>query len=85
MKIPIFSCYGHFFHAVATERYQRSSISYLTLQAGRVISDHSEKTAELWNAFKGIMGVSTNPVIHFNLEEFIRRVDGLEVLTAPFI
>jgi hypothetical protein len=47
-----------FFHAAATERYRKNTISVLQDGQGREISSHAEKAASLWNTFKTRMGDS---------------------------
>ena len=73
-----------FFHAMATERYRRNSISMLRAADGREVSDHQEMAAMLWSCYKDRMGQSTGIQMQFDLDRLLTRVDGLDQLTAPF-
>ena len=72
------------FHAAATERYRKNTITSIETSDGRVVMEHNEKAAVLLETFKGRMGTTTNPHMCFNLEELILRNDNLEQLSAPF-
>lgn len=73
-----------YFHARATERYRRNVISNLTLENGEITEDHNEKAAAFFFAFKNIMGVASQPIYDFNLQDLISPIPGLEELSAPF-
>lgn len=47
-----------FFHAHATIRNRKNSITVLHDNLGNRVSDHESKAALLWNAFKKRMGIS---------------------------
>ena len=55
------------FHALATERFRRNSITSLQQCDGTVISEHSQMEGMIWNAFKGRMGVSRGIHMGFDL------------------
>jgi len=73
-----------FFHAMASERMRRNSISSLTAPDGTVCSDHTQMAELLWNSFKGRMGVSHEVNMLFDLAGLIQPVLGLEELSVPF-
>lgn len=73
-----------FFHAMATISFRRNPILPLTNSDGAVIQDHAWKAGLIWNSFKGRMGITTNPVMVFNLEELIPPLDDLDQLVSPF-
>jgi hypothetical protein len=73
-----------FFHGMATISYRRNSIPQLLNDQGVWIHDHEGKSALLWTSFKKRMGVSSNPVMVFELSNLIEPVPGLDVLIAPF-
>jgi hypothetical protein len=78
MRIPLF------FHSMATIRYRQNNISKFTLSDGREVSDHNEKAALLYTAYKERLGQSRP--IHFlpELQSLIQQVDGLNSLSAAF-
>jgi len=45
---------------------------------------HEGKAGIIWNTFKARMGVTTQPVMLFNLESMIDPSEGLESLTELF-
>lgn len=74
-----------FFHGMATISYRRNSISQLLNEHGVWVQDHESKAGLLWNSFKSRLGVSTNPVMLFNLDSLIAPVDGIDDFAAPFL
>jgi hypothetical protein len=69
---------------MATIRYRQNNISKFTLSDGREVSDHNEKAALLYTAYKERLGQSRP--IHFlpELQSLIQQVDGLNSLSAAF-
>jgi hypothetical protein len=47
-------------------------------------ANHEENTSILWSAFKERLGTSEFTRIHFELNEIIHEVEGLEDLVSPF-
>jgi hypothetical protein len=74
-----------FFHAMATQRYTRNSISMLTANDGRQVSDHEEMAGMLWASYKSRMGTSNGISMQFDLTSLIRHVPGLEEISLPFL
>ena len=73
-----------FFHAAATERFRQNIITSLETQDGRTIYDHFEKAALLLENFRKRMGNSTNPEMHYNLDDLVTNHRGLDRISAPF-
>lgn len=73
-----------FFHGMATISFRRNSISQLLNDQGTWIQDHHGKAGLIWNSFERRMGISMNPVMLFDLTQFIEPTLGLEDLAAPF-
>lgn len=73
-----------FFHAVASISYHRNSIPQLTNDLGAVVHDHDSKADLIWSSFKGRMGVTSNPVMLFNLAELVTSHENLDFLADPF-
>ena len=69
-----------FFHAAATERYRLNTITSLEDEDDRVVVEHFEKSALLWNTYKNRMGVTENPQMLFNLEDLVNRHNDLDEL-----
>lgn len=75
-----------FFHAMATISHRRNSIPQLLNEQGQWVQDHEGKAGLLWNAFKRRMGVSSEPVMVFDLQSLVQAVPDLEELTPfPFL
>ena len=71
------------FQSLATERFRHNSIA--SLQDRDVeVTDHAGKEGVLFNTFKERLGASKPTNMRFDLNRIIKRVDGLEVLSAPF-
>jgi mannosylglycoprotein endo-beta-mannosidase len=47
-----------FFHAMATQRNRRNTISMIKTSDGRIVNDHDEIAALLWSSYRDIMGNS---------------------------
>ena len=75
---------SNFFHAMATERYRRNTISSIKNQAGDFVTDHQQLAGMFWADFNQRMGQSKGIQMGFDLDTFIARVDGLEELSQPF-
>jgi hypothetical protein len=77
MKIRIF------FHVIATRNYRQNLIASISTNDGRVVTDHEQKAAVLWQSFKDRLGVSDHPNILFNINYLPANTDLLS-LEAPF-
>ena len=73
-----------FFHAMATERFQRNTISSIKSVKGEVVSDHEQLAGMFWSDFNQRMGQAKGIQLGFDLETLITRIDGLEELSLPF-
>jgi hypothetical protein len=73
-----------FFHGMATISHRRNSIPQLMNEQGILIHDHESKAALLWIAFRNRLGITTNPVMLFELDSLITPFDGLNDISAPF-
>jgi len=73
-----------FFHAMATISHRRNSIPQLLNEQGLWVHDHEGKAGLLWNSFRKRMGVTTSPVMIFDLQSLITTVPGLDELVLPF-
>ena len=73
-----------FFHAMATERYRRNSISSLLLPDGHVVTDHDQMASVAWECYKQRMGTSQGIQMRFNLSAMFQKVDNLQSLVADF-
>ena len=73
-----------FFHAMATVSYRRNCIPQLLNDQEAGVQDHEGKAGIIWNTFKARMGVTTQPIMLFNLESMIDPSEGLESLTELF-
>jgi hypothetical protein len=73
------------FHAMATERFRRNNIAVLHDVDGNEVTDHHVMASMLWAEYKNRIGRSEGINMQFNLHSLIKRVDGLEELTAPFL
>jgi hypothetical protein len=70
-----------FFHAMATQRNRRNTISMLKANDGRVVSDHAEMAALLWSSYRDRMGSSEGIDMQFDLPRLVKRVQGLEEIS----
>ena len=73
-----------FFHAMATDRYRRSSIQHLSLPDGSQVSSHAAKEEIIYQSFKDRLGTCQHPVMGFDHSDLIEPIDGLDSLSAPF-
>ena len=74
-----------FFHAMATVSFRRNSIPSLRDDNGNVVTEHDDKAALLYSAFKGRMGVTSQPQMQFNLQDLINIDVDLSSLVQPFL
>ena len=72
------------FHAAATERFRHNTITSLETEDGRIVYDHFQKAALLFENSKARMGQTTEPHMHYCLDELINEHDGLDCISAPF-
>lgn len=73
-----------FFHANATIKFRRNSISSLQGPSGEQAFDHSNKAAILWKSFKDRLGISELSSIEFDLQQLLTVSDDLQLLDSPF-
>ena len=73
-----------FFHAHATIRHRKNTITTLQDGLGNIFQHHEQKAELLWNAFKERMGMTDFNYMIFNLGDFIQPVEELEQLELPF-
>jgi mannosylglycoprotein endo-beta-mannosidase len=74
-----------FFHAMATQRNRRNTISMIKDADGRVVNDHAEIAALLWSSYRDRMGNSEGINMQFDLPRLINRIQGLEEISQPFL
>lgn len=72
-----------FFHAHATIRHVKNTISSLKDSNGNIQQTH-EKAALLWTSFKERLGVTEFNQMLFNLRNLLQPVEGLHVLEEDF-
>jgi hypothetical protein len=70
---------------MATERFRRNNIAMLKDSQGNEVTDHDQMAAMLWHYYKARMGHSEGINMQFDLLTLIRRVQGLDELTLPFL
>jgi hypothetical protein len=73
-----------FFYAMASERYRKNVISQIVDNSGRMISDHTEKSALFYLEFKSRMGCSVPINLQFDLHNIVPRCGNLDHLCLPF-
>ena len=73
-----------FFHAMATVSFRRNTITQLKNDQGQIISDHDGRTALLWIAYRNRMGITSSPVMSFDLSSLIHLNLDFSSLIAPF-
>ena len=73
------------FHAMASERMRRNSISSLkTSSMLDPVTDHAQMAGILWASFKSRMGQAQGISMGFDLNHLIQPIPGLEELSLPF-
>ena len=73
-----------YFHARATERFRRNSITSIILEDGNSIENHNDKVAAFFECFKKRMGVSNTTTYDFEMSELIQEYPGLSELSKAF-
>jgi mannosylglycoprotein endo-beta-mannosidase len=73
-----------FFHAMATERYRRNTISMIRDDDGNEVTDHDSMAGLFLREYKERMGRSEPISMQFDLHRILHGVDGLQELTKPF-
>jgi hypothetical protein len=71
------------FHATATERYILNTITSLTIDDDKSVSDHCEKAALLWEEYRNRLGQSVQIEMHFDLSNLIQQ-HCLHSIETPF-
>jgi hypothetical protein len=74
-----------FFHAMATQRNRRNTISMLKAEDGRLVNDHAEMAGLLWSNYRDRMEHSEGITMQFDLSRLITRVQGLEEISQSFL
>ena len=72
------------FHAMATGRFRRNTISSIKNSAGEVVSDHQQLAGMFWSDFNKRIGQAKGIQMGFDLYTLIERVDGLDDLSRSF-
>jgi hypothetical protein len=62
-----------FFHAAATERYRIKTITSLESEDGRMVIDHLEKAALIWDEFRKRLGFLAHSKMQFNLAKLMQH------------
>jgi hypothetical protein len=73
-----------FFHAMASERYRKNVISQIVDSSGRMIADHTEKSALFYQEFKSRMGCSIPTSMQYQLNNIVPCCGNLDHLCLPF-
>ena len=71
------------FQSLATERFSHNSIANLS-DGDVIVSDHVGMEGVLYKTYKERLGSSKPTCMRFDLSQIIRRIDGLDELSAPF-
>jgi hypothetical protein len=71
-----------FFHAMATQRNRRNTISMIKAADGRRVNDHAEIAALLWSSYRDRMCHSEGINMQFDLSRLVNRVQVMWAL--PF-
>jgi hypothetical protein len=69
---------------MAFERYRKNVISQIVDNSGRMILDHTEKSALFYQKFKSRMGCSVPTILQFQLHNIIPLCGNLDHLCLPF-
>jgi len=73
-----------FFHANASIKNRRNTITSLVSDGGREVFNHDEKATLLWNSFKKRQGKFEFGHMYLDLQSLIVQVEGLEILDISF-
>jgi hypothetical protein len=73
-----------FFHAMASERYRKNVISQIVDSSGRMIADHTEKSALFYQEFKSRMGCSIPTSLQYQLNTIVPCYGNLDHLCLPY-
>lgn len=72
------------FHAYATIRHRKNSITTLQDSLGNKLYGHEAKVEHLWTSFKERLGTTNHSQMIFDLSQLIQPVDDKHQLEAPF-
>jgi hypothetical protein len=72
-----------FFHAAATETYRNNIITSLDSEDGRMLSDHLEKVALIWEEFRKRLSYSVHSKMQFDLPNLMHH-HSLQQIDTPF-
>lgn len=73
-----------FFHANATTKHRRNSISKLMTEDGQLVTSHKDKELQIWQSFKERLGIFEYGVMHFDLSSLIQEHHSLNWLEEQF-
>jgi hypothetical protein len=73
-----------FFHAMATERYRKNVVTQILDDNGRMVSDHSEKSALFFQEFRKRLGSTVPTIMQFDLQTLMQPCSDLDNLCLPF-
>lgn len=73
-----------YFHAHATIRNRKNTISILKDKEGNSCQEHDHKAKIILEAFKNRMGKTEFNHMFFNLNDLLQQTEGLEQLEMPF-
>jgi hypothetical protein len=75
---------SRFFHSMASNQKRRNQVATLSDDNGNPVSDHSEKSEILLQAYKEILGQTETNTTLPNLQQLIHVNEDLSFLEAPF-
>jgi hypothetical protein len=69
---------------MASDRYRKNVISQIVDNSGRMIADHTEKSALFYQEFKSRMGCSVPTSLQFQVDNIVPFCGNLDHLCLPF-
>lgn len=73
-----------FFHATATVKHRRSTITTLQDGQGQQFTTHEDKATLLWESYKERLGTSEATAMIFDIQDLLQPHANLEDLNQPF-
>jgi hypothetical protein len=74
-----------FFHANASIKHSRNTISILRDESGKDLADHDEKAHFIWSSFKERLGISEFSGLNSELTSFITPAENIDWLQSEFL
>jgi hypothetical protein len=74
-----------FFHANASIKHSRNTISILRDDTGKELAEHEEKAQFIWSSFKERLGISEFSDLNFDLASFITPAEDIDWLQREFL